>query len=92
MGPEERKEFYRALARVVQGLPARQQLVARTYFRYSEHFKPRDTFQLLASLVSAETGQEENPQTIKSLWHAAKKTISEGMTQQGYNPGGGTAQ
>ena len=90
MGQTEWHELRTALVGVVAELPERQRLVAEVYFAHYEEFGPRDTHQPLTALVSAVTGKAERVETVKSLWHAARKAIIAALQRLGYTLHEGT--
>jgi DNA-directed RNA polymerase specialized sigma24 family protein len=82
--PDEVWEFRQTLVRVLAELPDRQRLVAEVYLNHCEEFDPRAIHERLTELVSAVTGQPERLETIKSLWHAARKKIGAALRRLGY--------
>jgi DNA-directed RNA polymerase specialized sigma24 family protein len=84
--PAECEEFRAVLAATVAALPPRQRLVAEVYLEHCAEFGPRDIYDHLTALVGRRTGQPEKVETIKSLWHAARKAIAAGLARRGYAP------
>ncbi len=78
------QELRAVLVRVVAGLPERQRVVAEVYLEHHDEFGPRDTYERLAVLVSAVTGKSEQAETVKSLWHAARRVIIVALPRLGY--------
>jgi DNA-directed RNA polymerase specialized sigma24 family protein len=85
LAPAEGRELSAVLAEVVAALPPRQRLVARVYLEHCAEFGARDVYEPLTALVQEITGQQENVETIKSLWHAARKAIQAALVRRGYD-------
>jgi DNA-directed RNA polymerase specialized sigma24 family protein len=84
--PDEDRELSGIVEGVLAALPDRQRLVAQVYLAHYEEFEPRAIHQRLTELVSAVTGHSERLETIKSLWHAARRKIGEALRRHGYGP------
>jgi RNA polymerase sigma factor (sigma-70 family) len=77
----EREEIYLLLWSQLAVLDGKERAVAEVYFANVDQFGARDTYCQLADLVSARTGKPENPVTIKSIWHAARRKLQEALTR-----------
>src|SRR5262249_10505655 len=69
----EAVELRELLLEIVQGLPARQRLVARVFIDHFDNWGQRDVYSPLTEAVAAVTGQPENEEAIKSCWRAAPR-------------------
>jgi DNA-directed RNA polymerase specialized sigma24 family protein len=81
LSPGERDDLRALILSKVPVLPGRQQRIARLYVLHVQDFSPRDIFRRLAALLAAETGEPQNPGTVKSLWHTARKTLARALIE-----------
>ena len=79
------QEFRQNLYEVIAALPERQRIVARAFVDNYEDFRERDTYTLLAELVSKITGKPETVVAVKNAWLEAKQKIVKEMTRRGFN-------
>jgi hypothetical protein len=86
MRAAECEEFGAMLAELLTELPPRQRLVAELYIAHFEEFRPRATFAPLAELVSAVSGRQERPETVKGDRHAARAKLRAGLVRRPYLP------
>jgi RNA polymerase sigma factor (sigma-70 family) len=72
-------EVRAAAERALSALPPRQREVVELYLEHFEELGTRDKFERLAELLSRRTGRQESAATVKSLWHAGRKTLAAEM-------------
>jgi hypothetical protein len=78
------QQFLSDLDAEVVRLPACQREVALLYIAHYEQLSERHKYTQLAELMKRYTGEVVSPETIKSNWRAANRTLKERMRRRGY--------
>lgn len=70
---------------LLSDLPGKQQLVARLWLKNVTSFLDGTDYLFLAELVSAQTGEPEDPDAIRITWAAAKAKLRDPLRRAGYH-------